>query len=1004
MRRINPRGVCGWLAWLGLCAVSMPASGAETSTAGAAKDAPARVELSKGICVVLGLPEARGPELVTDLASKGEALVYFQSPSAEEELAVRKAADAAGLLGKRVFVDRGPYQRIHLADNLAGTVWVSPAARTQVSEQELLRVLHPEGKAILGDRQIVKPFPAGIDSWSHPFHGPDNNPQSLDRLALAPYRTQFLAEPMFSPMPEVTVASAGRVFKAFGHIAHKANQNAVLNTLVGINGYNGAILWQRPLREGFVIHRCTMIATPDVLYLADDQSCKLIDARTGQLRSEIVVPEDVADGPVWKWMALEAGPGGRDVLYAMVGGEEVRPKTVRSQVPGLGHWPWSMWEGHEYKDPKTNFAFGRTLVAIDPQSRQILWRHREDDYIDGRGLAMKGGRVYFYSPEKFLACLDARVGKVLWKASDPALLRAIGPTGRAQNPREGYSTTNYLKCSDKYVYFAGPQRPNLVVASAADGKLVWQKPGGNLHLILRDDGFYAVGPGGGKMSYDTWETLASLPNRRSCTRATGSLDSIFYRAAEGTMQIRTSDDNPQHLAPMRPPCQDGVVIANGLLYWGPWMCGCPLSFYGHVAVGPAGKPADGTQDAARLEPGEGDPSVIEKLPILPGDWPCSGGDNRRTRATVAVVPEKVKRQWTFQAPSPARPTGPITAGNLVFTGDDCGVLRAMDAATGRVKWQVYTAGAIFHAPAVWEGRLYAGSADGRVYAFEAATGRRLWSFRVAPEDRWIPVYGRLISTWPVAGGVVVEDGVLYAAAGIANYDGTHVCALDAVTGKVRWHNGRSGELSDRVKSGISLQGELSLEGNALCFSGGTVYQTARFDLATGRCLNEPVHAVGSQHATAFYPYYPEYGQFTSLDYRLPDGRRLSYQAAYEGSQHTRLAMLAPPKPGEAQPPPVRKLAARPLAKPLAGAIWADRSPRKFNSFVVGPTAMIAAGQVGEAARSRPLVAAVQLNDGSDLWREDLPAPAVRNGAAIDSAGRLFVALDDGRLECFAPAK
>lgn len=1001
MKRIRRTNVCAWVAWIGLCALSMPALRAETGTPGQAKEAPAQVESSNGICAVLGLPDARGPALVTDLA-KGHALVYFQSPSAEEVLAVRKAADAAGLLGKRVFVDRGPLQRIHLADNLAGSIWVCPAARTQVSDEELLRVLHPEGKAILGDRQIVKPFPAGIDSWSHPFHGPDNNPQSLDQLALAPYRTQFLAEPMFCPMPEVTVASGGRVFKAFGHIAHKANQNPMLNTLLAINGYNGAILWRRPLHEGFMIHRCTMIATPEVLYLADDQSCKLLDARTGRLRSEIVIPEGVADGPVWKWMALERGPDGRDVLYAMVGGEEVRPKTVRSQVPGLGHWPWAMWEGHEYKDPRTNFAFGRTLVAIDPRTKEILWQHREDDYIDGRGLAMKHGRIYFYSPEKFLACLDARVGKVLWKTSDAALLRAIGPTGRAQNPTQGYSTTNYLKCSDKYVFFAGPQRPNLVVASAADGKLLWHKPGGNLHLILRDDAFYGVGPGGGKMSYDTWETLVSLPPRRSCTRATASLDSVFYRAAEGTMQIRTSDDNPQHLAPMRPPCQDGVVIANGMLYWGPWMCGCPLSLYGHVAVGPAGKSADPTPDASRLEPGDGDPGVVEKLAILPGDWPCSGGDNRRTRATVANVPENVTRQWTFQTPSSARPTGPVTAGSLVFLGDDRGVLRALDATTGKVKWQAYTAGAIFQAPAVWDGRLYVGSADGRVYAFEAATGRRLWTFRIAPEDRWIPVYGRLTSTWPVAGGVVVEDGVLYAAAGIANYDGTHVCALDAVTGKLRWHNGRSGQLSDRVKSGISLQGELYLDSGALCFSGGTVYQTARFDLATGRCLNEPVHTVGSQFPTAFYPYYPEYGQFTSLEHRLPDGRTLSYQAAYEGSQHTRLAMLAPPKPG--QPPPVRKVFDRPLARPLAGAIWADRLARRFNSFIVGRDALVAAGQGAEAGRSKPQLAAIALKDGSDLWREALPAPAVRNGAAIDNAGRLFVALDDGRLECFAPAK
>ncbi len=183
-----------------------------------------------------------------------------------------------------------------------------------------------------------------------------------------------------------------------------------------------------------------MIATPDVLYLADDQSCKRIDARSGQLLGEIVIPDGVADGKVWKWMALEAAPGGHDVLYALVGGEEIRPKTVRSEVQGLGHWPWGMWEGHEYRDPKTNFGFGRTFVAIDPKSHKLLWRHHEDDYLDGRGVCMKGGRIYYYCPEKFLACLDACDGQVLWKRSDPDLLRAIGRTGRAQNPREGYST------------------------------------------------------------------------------------------------------------------------------------------------------------------------------------------------------------------------------------------------------------------------------------------------------------------------------------------------------------------------------------------------------------------------------------------------------------------------------------------------------------------------------------------------------------------------------------
>ena len=43
--------------------------------------------------------------------------------------------------------------------------------------------------------------------------------------------------------------------------------------------------------------------------------------------------------------------------------------------------------------------------------------------------------------------------------------------------------------------------------------------------------------------------------------------------------------------------------------------------------------------------------------------------------------------------------------------------------------------------------------------------------------------------------VQVEDGTVYAAAGIAHYDGTHVVALNAKTGKPKWHNDASGTLN-----------------------------------------------------------------------------------------------------------------------------------------------------------------------------------------------------------------
>ncbi len=990
---------------LAIMAVLWAASARAAETISIGQEAKAtleRIGTGKGICVVLGLPRADAPGFVTELAGGSRLLVYFQSPSSDEVARVRKTAAAAGVLGRHVFVDRGKWGSIHLADNLADAVLVAPAAGAAVSREEVLRVLHPRGKAIIGGEEIVKPAPKGTDDWSHFHHGPDNNPQSTDQVARWPYLTQFLAGPMFCPMPEISVAAGGKVYRAFGHISHKANQNALLNKLICINGYNGTILWERDLREGFMIHRNTMIATPETLYLADDQSCKLIDARTGQIKDQIVIPAGVADGPVWKWMALVDG-----VLYALVGGEETPIATKRSRTPGMGHWPWGMWAGHDYKNSKTNFGFGRTFVAIDPDAKKILWTHREEDYLDSRGVCMKGQRIYFYAPEKFVGGLDAKSGRPVWKTSDAGLLEAIGPNGRAQLWKTGYSTTTYIKCDDERVFFAGPQRSRLVVVRAEDGKMLWQKEHGNYQLVLRDDGFYAAGPKetGCKMTYDTGKELTQLPHRRACTRATGSVDSIFYRTTGGTVRIDVATNTPQHIAPMRPACQDGVIISDGLLYWGPWMCGCQLSLYGHVCLAPAGKfNFRPLLDDSRLEPGSGDIAAAEPLEVKPGDWPTYRGDSRRTGVTKTKITRQPKRGWTFRTPCAAMPTAPVAAGGMVFVGDSSGAVHALDA-DGKPLWQAYTSGAIFFPPVVSNGRVYVGSADGRVYAFEATTGRRLWTFRLAPADRWIPVYGKLLSTWPVAGGVVVEDGALYAAAGIAHYDGTYVVALDAVTGKVKWYNDSSGILSKSAHSGVSLQGNLYIHNGELCFLGGNVCETARYDLKTGKCLNRPYEGVNSRFHTAFYPYYPKYGKCLSLDHTFADGKTLCYDASYEGNRHSKLSLFEPLPPGTPKPvKPASRWGRFGKGKFRPKPIWVEQSGRKFNSFVVGPEVLLTAGYADSGDAPASFLTAMAIKDGSDIWCHQLPAGVVKGGTAVDHTGRIFVSLEDGQVVCFAPSE
>jgi outer membrane protein assembly factor BamB len=577
-----------------------------------ARDILGKLQSPRGICAILGDSRA---ELAIELAKASQLQIYVQLPNAAEVEAARRAADATGMLNTRVYVEKGSDSRIHLADNLADTVVVCGAASDRAVKDEVLRVLRPGGAAWLGAELLAKPQPEGTDQWSHPYHGPDNNPQSADRAARAPYLTQFLAEPWYCPMPEMTVAAGGRIFKAFGSRAFLRPQWPMLNTLIAMNGYNGTILWQRPLDPNFMVHRNTLIATPDTLYLGDAVSCKLLDAATGKLKGEIKAPDGLSDGPVWKWMALEDG-----VLYALVGEKEPPGDNLQGQGFRGAGWPW--WNIDRY-----TWGFGRTLLAIDLATKKILWHHCEPEPLDTRAVCMKAGRIYFYSHPKYLGCVDAKTGKLVWKSEERALLEAIGAHHPAQFPGTGFATSAYLKCGDEVLYFAGPTRTKLVAASTIDGKLLWQYPKGAFQLVLRDEGLYAMGALDPSQLFDpkTGQIRRQLFHRAGCTRATGSVDRIFVRGGgDGTFSWDTQAEKILPIAPMRPACHDGVVIADGHLYWGPWMCGCNLSLIGVVCLAPAGDfnfsiPAT---DAERLEPASDDPAKIAPLEQTADDWPA----------------------------------------------------------------------------------------------------------------------------------------------------------------------------------------------------------------------------------------------------------------------------------------------------------------------------------------------------------------------------------------------
>ncbi|HEY5909207.1 MAG TPA: PQQ-binding-like beta-propeller repeat protein [Verrucomicrobiae bacterium] len=999
--RFTPLAVASLICWLPLVAKPADAPGATTLLE--------QVGVTKGICA---LPGDSGCRLALALARESELLLYVQLDSAVAVAEARRRAYDAGFYGTRIFVEQGPVDHLHLADNVVDAL-VATGTAEKMPVGEALRVVRPQGKALLGANLQVKPFPAGIDEWSHPYHAPDNNPVSSDSVARGPYLTQFLADPRYAPLPQVAVASAGRVFKAFGHIAFKEREEPWLNTLAAFNGYNGTLLWRREIAPALMVHRNTLIATSTNVYFADDQSCKVFDAATGQLKKEIAPPADKTGGTFWKWMALDG-----NVLYALIGDKEFRDPTIRARMENHG-WPWDPLSPG-FNRAEQPWGYGKTLVAIDLSSQRILWSYHEEKPMDARAVCMKNGRLYAFSFDNYLTCLEAKTGSQFYrhtKESAPQLFDTLGEYQTRQDWRSNWRTTALLRCSDQALYFAGPAMQRLVAVAASDGKVLWSHPYSNYQLILQGDSLYGISGQidnevSRKFNPMTGEVLAELKiNRRACTRPTASCDAIFFRADEGSVRLDLGKAESQLVSPMRPNCHDGVTVANGLLYWWPSVCDCNLSLYGITCLGPAAG-FDFDQEAtgsARLETGQSGVTSAS-LPVDAADWPTFRANNQATATASVPLRTEGKLLWEYAPKAAYTPSAPTAGGKLAFVSGSDGVIRALDTETGKEAWLAFTGGDVRLPPTISKGRALAGSGDGWVYALDAGSGRQIWRFRAAPMERRIPIYGTLQSTWPAASGVVADNGVAYVAAGLANYDGTHVYALDAETGKIRWQNNRSGHLDAASHTGVGVQGHMLIHNGKLFLAGGNAVSPAEYDLASGECLNSQavaqsqgrgfsigsvrprgweLYVVGNDIRAAGKPYYshPKYPVFdASVLNKTLFATTGNYDLAWANNAKLMCFAGLPGNRADFQ----RALWGKTQSKDAKPA-WEFTCPKSV-AVAVCPNAVVIVTPTE--------VTALSLQDGRVLWRRPLGAAPVPWGLAVNREGKVIITLEGGRVVCF----
>lgn len=107
-------------------------------------------------------------------------------------------------------------------------------------------------------------------------------------------------------------------------------------------------------------------------------------------------------------------------------------------------------------------------------------------------------------------------------------------------------------------------------------------------------------------------------------------------------------------------------------------------------------------------------------------------------------------RWSFTADDAGFPSaaaiGRVGESRLVVVGDDVGLVRALDAGSGEIRWTYEMQGEISGGPTIVDGpdgpRVLVGSQDATLACLDLATGKPIWEHEIADQIRCSPTVAR----------------------------------------------------------------------------------------------------------------------------------------------------------------------------------------------------------------------------------------------------------------------
>lgn len=213
------------------------------------------------------------------------------------------------------------------------------------------------------------------------------------------------------------------------------------------------------------------------------------------------------------------------------------------------------------------------------------------------------------------------------------------------------------------------------------------------------------------------------------------------------------------------------------------------------------------------------------------DWPTYQHDHRRSGVTEDKLSLPLSQAWQVDSPTAPLPAwSPPQLGwtehpkldfdtafftvadrdSVYFSSSVENQVVAIEASTGRQRWQFFTSSPVRIAPSLSAGRVYFGADDGQVYCVQAKTGELVWKFNAAPDERRVIGNGRITSLWPVRTDVLIEGDTAYCCSGVFPYHKVWVRALHAETGQELWKNSDFKNYGGFSPQGYLLSGKAGL--------------------------------------------------------------------------------------------------------------------------------------------------------------------------------------------------